>query len=128
MHDPQVERFFERVREDRSLGQEYQSELEGAMEAAVAATIQKVAGRHGFRFPLEAAHAYLTRKATELDDEQLAAVAGGAGPSPSKLSGSHGRTGASSYSLLNNPLVLAGIVPAAIAVPLAVGNDDNDAS
>jgi hypothetical protein len=126
MDDSQPERFFERVREDRALGQEYQSELKGAMEAAVAATIQKVAARHGFRFPLEAARAYLKRKAAELDDEQLAAVAGGAGPQHAL--GATRVSPSTPYNPLSNPLVLAGIVAAAIAVPLAVGDDDNDAS
>lgn len=117
MNDLQVERFFERLKEDRALGQEYNAAIKAAVETAVAGAITQVAERHGYRFSAEAARAHLERKAGELDEEQLASVAGGGGWSPGGTLG-----------FLSNPWVLAGIVAAAIAIPLAVSADDDDAS
>jgi hypothetical protein len=116
--DPQVESFFTHLQEDRALGQEYRSALTAAIDTAVVAAIQEVAGRHGYRFSADAARAHLERKAAELDDEQLHAVVGGA--VASRMSPSPGR----GLGFLSNPWVLAGVVAAAIAVPLAISSDD----
>lgn len=111
MDSADVGRFFTRLKEDRALGEEYNTALNGAIETAVAATIQEVGARHGFRFSVAEARAYLEHRTAELSDEQLAAVSGGG-------------LGSSGLRFLNNPWVLGGIVAAAIAIPLALDSDD----
>ena len=120
MDDPQVDRFMERLKQDRALGQEYQAALNGALESAVVSTVKQVAERHGFQFTTEAVRAHLEQQVAEVSDEELKSITGGWGI---------GRGGSGSgLGFLSNPLVLAGIVAAAIAIPLAVSNDDDDAS
>jgi hypothetical protein len=121
--DQQLERFLRRLKEDRALGQAYLAELGGAIESAVAVAMQRVAERHGFRFSVDAARAHLKRRAVELDPKQLDEVVGGVtGPAlsiPGAAAGTPARpTG-------GGPSVLAGIVAAAIAAPLA---DDHDSA
>lgn len=123
MDDPQVERFFERLQEDKALNEEYRSALAAAIDTAVAATIREVARRHGFRFSAEAARAHLQPKVAELDDAQLDAVVGGVGGSFTGAS-SPGSSFGSRSLLSSNPWMLGGIVAAAIAVPLATDRDD----
>jgi len=69
-------------------------------------------------------------KDKKLSRKEIKAIMGGSmtlrrvysGPAPQR-GGEPGGLG-----FLSNPLVLAGIVAAAIAIPLAIANDDDDAS
>ena len=123
MDDPQVERFFEQLQEDKALNEEYRAALAAAIDTAAAAAIVEVAARHGFRFSAEAARAHLRPKVAELDDAQLDAVVGGFGGSSAAAS-SPVSASATRSLLSSNPWVLAGIVAAAIAVPLVTDRDD----
>jgi hypothetical protein len=131
----QVERFFTRLKEDRALSEEYRSALNGAIETAVAATIQAVGERHGFPFSADAARTYLQRQAAALTDQQLDAVVGGLGSasrsagssSSSSASGSAGSSSSGGWGWSSWTLIGLGVA-AAIAIPRAIANDDDDAS
>jgi hypothetical protein len=120
--DQQLERFLQRLKDDGALGREYLSALSGAIESAVAAAMQQVAERHGFRFTVDAARAHLKRRAVELDERRLDEVVGGLARPALSIPGA--AAGATVRSAAGGASVISGIVAAAFAAPLADGQDD----
>jgi predicted ribosomally synthesized peptide with nif11-like leader len=120
MSGDSVSRFFEAVNRDEQLARDYRSALERAMENAVGAALVEVGARHGFELSSEDVRKHLRERAAELTDDQLEAVAGGLARGRQIA-----RPGIASF--LKNPWVLGAIVATAIAVPLAISDEDDGA-
>ena len=112
MSDAGVQEFFTRLQQDRELAREYKGALDQAIESVVGPTILEVAARNGSTFSADELSAYLAQRSSELDDDQLDAVAGGL----SMWTGG---------GFMTSPWLVAALIPAAISVPLALGDHDD---
>jgi hypothetical protein len=111
-----VGRFFDDVADDEALHEEYQKAIADAIESAIGPAIVNMAATHGYEFDTAAVRQHFEERGDELCDDNLDGVVGGmAGYSPT-------------MSFLRNPWVVGGIVSTAIAVPLAIRGDHDDAS
>ena len=109
MSEAAVSQFFDKLQQDKALASEYNAAVAKAMLPAMVG----FAGRHGFEFTAQDMSSYLKEKSQELDDKELEGVSAG-GP-------------VGSLRFLQNPWVLGAIVSTAIAVPLALDDDDDGA-
>jgi hypothetical protein len=74
-----VSRFFDAVRSDKRLAEEYGAAVARATHEAVGKAAEEVAASHGFEVDAADALRFLEERAAELSDDQLDAVAGGIG-------------------------------------------------
>ena len=111
MSEAATSQFFERMKTDKALLNEYNSAVTNAMRSVVWPAMVDVAARHGFEITKEELGKYLESQAGELSEHELETVSGG-GPLT---------------FLATSPLVAGQIVATAIAVPVAIhGSDDDD--
>ncbi len=107
MSEVAVSQFFEKLQKDKALAGHYNTAVSNAILPAMVA----VAAQHGFEFTAQELSRYLKKESHELSEQELENIsaAGPLGP----------------LSALTNPWVIGGLVAAAIAVPVAI-NDDED--
>jgi predicted ribosomally synthesized peptide with nif11-like leader len=106
MSEEAVSDFFERLKDDNALASEYNAKVSRAIVPA----ILDVAARHGYDFTSRELGKYLKNKPHELSEQELESVSAG-GPFTS--------------GMLTNPWVIGGLITAAIAVPLALDDQDD---
>ena len=109
-----VEAFFQRLQHDSALARDYRDTVAEALRSSVGPAILDVAARHGDDFTREELDSYLASRESELDDAQLEAVTGGMSQMWA--------------AMIEGGWLLAPIVSTAIAIPLAISDDDDDAS
>jgi hypothetical protein len=115
MSEAAISQFFEHLKKDKALVNEYNSAVASAMRSVVWPAMVDVAAGHGYEFTREELGRYLESNAGELSQQELESISA-AGPS--------GTMG----TLTKNPWVLAQIVASAIAIPVALDDGDDDSA
>jgi hypothetical protein len=115
MSQATILQFFEELKKDKALSNEYNSAVASAMRQVVSQTLADVAAKHGFELTEQELGSYLESKAEELSEQELETVSA-AGPVGT----------ISTFS--TNPWLLARVVASTIAVPEALDDGDDDRS
>jgi predicted ribosomally synthesized peptide with nif11-like leader len=114
MGEAATSQFFERMKTDESLRNEYNSAITNAMRSAVWPAMVDVATRHGFQLTKEDLGRYVESRADELGERELETISGG-GPS-------------AFVSLTTSPLVVSSIIASTIAIPEAIHDGEDDST
>ena len=113
MSEAAISQFFEQLKKDKALLNEYNSAVASAMRSVVWPAMVDVATRHGFELTKEELGRYLESRADELSEHELESISA-AGPS--------GTVG----TIATNPLALAQIVASTIAIPVTLDDGEDD--
>ena len=115
MSEAAITQFFEQLKKDKALVNEYSLAVASAMRSVVWPAMVDVAAGHGYEFTNEELGNYLESKVGELSEQELEGISA-AGPL--------GTVG----SFATNPLVLAQAVATAIAIPVPLHDDEDRSS